>query len=99
MPKGPGPLDRAAWGYSYLPIGGAVFSYSPAAANACILLYITQPCQMLDLEAIGLQPVMAGPDGPPLDEEESVLHKFERLQLVIGTTLDQGEGTLYITEG
>ncbi len=54
---------------------------------------------MLDLEAIGLQPVMAGPDGPPLDEEESVLHKFERLQLVIGTTLDQGEGTLYITEG
>lgn len=54
---------------------------------------------MLDLEAIGLQPVMAGPDGPPLDEEESVLHKFERLQLVIGTTMDQGEGTLYITEG
>lgn len=54
---------------------------------------------MLDLEAIGLQPVLAGPDGPPLDEEESVLHKFERLQLVIGATMDQGEGTLFITEG
>lgn len=55
--------------------------------------------RMLDLEAIGLQPVLAGPDGPPLDEEESVLHKFERLQLVIGATMDQGEGTLFITEG
>ncbi|KAL4434478.1 hypothetical protein ABPG75_000919 [Micractinium tetrahymenae] len=53
---------------------------------------------MLDVEAIGLEPVTAGPDGPPL-EEESVLHKFERLQLVIGAAADQGEGTLYITEG
>lgn len=86
-------------GCSCLPIRGAAFISLPADADAHVSVCITAPGPMLDLEAIGLQPVMAGPDGPPLDEEESVLHKFERLQLVIGTTMDQGEGTLYITEG
>ena len=36
--------------------------------------------------------------GPLLDEEETVLQTFERLQLVIGAGTDQGDGTLYITE-
>lgn len=51
-------------------------------------------------ERIGLQAAAErGPDGGPLlDEEETVLHKFERLQLFVGGTLDQGEGTLFITE-
>ena len=51
-------------------------------------------------ERLGLQPAperdAAG--GPLLDEEESVLAKFERLRLVLGPGEDAGEGTLFITE-
>lgn len=56
---------------------------------------------MLDqTESIGLQPVAerAADGGPVLDEDESVLQKFERLQLVVGPCIDQGEGTLFITD-
>lgn len=51
-------------------------------------------------EAIGLQEAsQRGPDGGPLlEEEETVLAKFDRLQLVVGAGADQGDGTLYITE-
>lgn len=51
-------------------------------------------------ESIGLQPVAerSADGGPLLEDEESVLHKFERLQLVIGASTDQGEGSLFITE-
>lgn len=53
---------------------------------------------MAAAEHIGLQPVQpAAGGGPPLDEEESVLATFERVQL-IAAAQDLGEGTLFITE-
>ena len=52
-------------------------------------------------ERIGLQPAAErdpATGGPLLEEAESVLAKFEQLQLVIGAGVDQGEGSLFITE-
>lgn len=56
---------------------------------------------MLDAEALGLQLAErdAASGGPVLDDGETVLHTFERLQLVVGAAADQGDGTLFITEG
>lgn len=57
--------------------------------------------QMLDAESIGLLPALErdAQGGPLLDEDEALLQQFERVQLVIGAAADQGEGTLFITEG
>ncbi|PRW59239.1 chloride conductance regulatory ICln-like isoform X1 [Chlorella sorokiniana] len=53
---------------------------------------------MAAAEHIGLQPVQAAAGGgPPLDEEESVLATFERVQL-LAAAQDLGEGTLFITQ-
>lgn len=63
------------------------------------VLYMLLP--MLDqAESIGLQPVAerAADGGPLLDDDEGVLQKFERLQLVVGPSIDQGEGALFITD-
>ena len=51
-------------------------------------------------ESIGLAPAAErdAAGGPLLDEEETVLQQFPGMQLVIGGTADQGEGTLYFTE-
>ncbi|KAL4860258.1 Chloride conductance regulatory protein ICln [Chlorella vulgaris] len=56
---------------------------------------------MLDAESIGLLPASErdAQGGPLLDEDEALLQQFERVQLVIGAAADQGEGTLFITEG
>jgi hypothetical protein len=56
---------------------------------------------MLELaESIGLAPAAErdAAGGPLLEEEEPVLQQFTGMQLVIGGTADQGEGTLYFTE-
>ena len=55
---------------------------------------------LLAMECFGLLAVeeRSPAGGPLLDEEETVLQTFERLQLVIGAGTDQGDGTLYITE-
>ena len=56
---------------------------------------------MLELaESIGLAPAAErdAAGGPLLEEEETVLQQFTGMQLVIGGTADQGEGTLYFTE-
>ncbi len=53
---------------------------------------------MAAAELIGLEPVQAAAGGGPLlDEEESVMATFERVQLVAAAQ-DLGEGTLFITE-
>ena len=51
-------------------------------------------------ESIGLAPAAErdAAGGPLLEEEETVLQQFADMQLVIGGTADQGEGTLYFTE-
>ena len=49
--------------------------------------------------SIGLWPVEARDGAPVLGEEEAVLAKFERVQLVLGEEADQGEGALFLTEG
>ncbi len=56
---------------------------------------------MLDAESIGLLPAPErdAQGGPLLDEDEALLQQFEGVQLVIGAAADQGEGTLFITEG
>jgi hypothetical protein len=64
------------------------------------LVYYLNHAMLDQAESIGLQPVAerAADGGPVLDEDESVLQKFERLQLVVGPSIDQGEGALFITE-
>lgn len=50
-------------------------------------------------ESIGLQAFTErdAAGNPLLEEDEQLLSKFERMQLVLGTDADQGEGTLFAT--
>ena len=60
-------------------------------------------CDMaLDLAAsLGLQQFHDVDEAgqPVLDEGESILRVFQRLELVMGTDADAGEGTVFITQG
>ena len=55
---------------------------------------------LANAESIGLAPAAErdAAGGPVLEEDESVLQQFQGVQLVIGGSADQGEGTLYCTE-
>ena len=50
-------------------------------------------------ESIGLLPFTerAADGNPLLDEDEELLNKFERLQLILGADADQGLGGLTVT--
>lgn len=55
--------------------------------------------ERMGLEVVEERDAAGGPLLLTGEEQETVLAKFERLQLVLGAGSDQGEGTLFITEG
>lgn len=108
----PCPLKNSASGGRSQPPFGGIWALKKGCDEQmpilCPSARILRPTQsslaikaMLEqAESIGLAPAARrdAAGGPLLEEEETVLQQFAGMQLVIGGTADQGEGTLYFTE-